>query len=253
MNDAFGIPQSVVVLGGTSDIARAVLERLGGLGTTKAVLAAKDPVRLEEAVGAARAAGITEVRGVEAQATEVHEAAGVVQRCFAGGDHVDMVLVAVGLLGDQEHDEHDPAAVAEVVTVNFTWPAAAVTEAARRLRHQGHGRIVVLSSVAGVRVRRANYVYGSSKAGLDGFCLGLQEACRGTGVAVQVVRPGFVHTKMTAGRPAAPFATTAPAVAEAVVKALGTKEDVVWVPRALGLVFPALALLPRPLWRRLPG
>ena len=91
-----------------------------------------------------------------------------------------------------------------MMTVNLTWPAAALSAVAARLQRQGHGRIVVLSSVAGFRIRRSNFVYGSAKAGLDNFATGLGESLRGTGVSVHIVRPGFVHTKMTAGRDKAP-------------------------------------------------
>ena len=124
---------------------------------------------------------------------------------------------------------------------------------ARRLKEQGAGRIVVLSSVAGVRTRRANYVYGSAKAGLDGYATGLAEALRGSGVVLQVVRPGFVHTKMTAGRPAAPFATTPEVVAEAVVRGLARGTPVIWAPPVLQWAVAVMANLPQAIWRRLPG
>ena len=88
---------------------------------------------------------------------------------------------------------------------------------AGRMRAQAHGRIVALSSVAGERVRRSNFVYGSTKAGLDGFFLGLGEALREHGVAVLVVRPGFVRSKMTEGLAEAPLAVDPDEVAEAVV------------------------------------
>jgi len=166
---------------------------------------------------------------------------------------VDLVLVAVGLLGDQSHDEGDPTAATEVATVNYTWPAAALLAAAERLRSQGHGRIVVLSSVAGVRVRRANFIYGAAKSGLDGFAVGLGESLRGSGVSLQVVRPGFVHSKMTEGMKPAPFATTTEAVATAVVRGIESGADVVWVPGMLKWVFLVLANLPQALWRRMPG
>ena len=127
-----------------------------------------------------------------------------VMRCFeAAAEPVDLVVVAVGELGSQAVDEMDPDRVARMMTVNLTWPAAALSAVAGRMRRQGHGRIIVLSSVAGFRIRRSNFIYGSAKAGLDGFALGLAEALRGTGVSVHIVRPGFVHTKMTA-RPSLP-------------------------------------------------
>ena len=177
-----------------------------------------------------------------------------VMMCFeAAGEPVDVVIVAVGELGSQTADEVDPDRVARMVTVNFSWPAAALSSVAARLRQQGHGRIIVLSSVAGFRVRRSNFVYGSAKAGLDGFAAGLSEALRGTGVSMHIVRPGFVHTKMTRGRPAAPFAVRPEKVASDIVRGLKRGQTVIWSPRVLGLVFSALRLAPGALWRRLPG
>ena len=252
MLDAFGKPQSMVVLGGTSDIAGAVVRSLAGRRLTTVVLAGRDEGRLAEAAAAAKAAGADHAPTVAFDARAVDQAARVVDECFAAAGDVDVVLMAVGVLSRREH-ELDPDRTAEVVTAGFTWPAAALSAAASRLVAQGHGRIVVLSSVAGFRVRRSNFVYGSTKAGLDGFALGLGEALRGTGVGVQVVRPGFVRTRMTAGMPDAPMATTAEAVADAIVDGLASGAAVIWVPAALRWVFALLRLLPATLWRRVPG
>ena len=92
---------------------------------------------------------------------------------------------------------------------------------------------MLLSSVAGERVRKANYVYGASKAGIDGFAQGLSDALVGSGASVLIVRPGWVRSKMTAGMEPAPLATTPEAVAAATVKALRAGRRIVWVPRAL--------------------
>ena len=254
MIDAFGRPQSALVLGGTSEIAQCIMRRLVAERCRTVVLAGRDREALETAAKELTGAGATSAPVVTLEATDLDGAAGVVGEAFeAAGGQVDLVLVAVGLLGQQERDELDPVRVAEVAGVNFTWPAAALAEVARRLREQGTGRIVVLSSVAGVRTRRANYVYGSAKAGLDGYATGLAEALRGSGVVLQVVRPGFVHTKMTAGRPAAPFATTPEAVAEGVVRGLARGAPVIWVPPLLQWAFAVMANLPQAVWRRLPG
>jgi decaprenylphospho-beta-D-erythro-pentofuranosid-2-ulose 2-reductase len=117
---------------------------------------------------------------------------------------------------------------------------------------QGHGTIVLLSSVAGERARQSNYMYGSSKAGVDAFAQGLGDSLAGTGVQVMVVRPGFVKTKMTAGRDPVPFSTTADAVAGEVVKGLARGSHTVWAPPVLRLVMSVLRHVPRPLFRRLP-
>lgn len=135
------------------------------------------------------------------------------------------------------------------------------------LQAQGHGSLVVLSSVAGERARRADFIYGSSKAGLDAFAQGLGDALHGTGVHVMVVRPGLVRPATAppgsgaaaSGAPLAmipftrtPLVTTPDAVADAIVTGLRRRSETVWVPGALRAVMSALRHVPRPLFRRLP-
>jgi decaprenylphospho-beta-D-erythro-pentofuranosid-2-ulose 2-reductase len=252
VKDAFGHPQSIVVLGGTSDIARNVVELLAPR-CRSVVLAGRDAAALDAAAAAVRT-GLTRVETVQFDARDPAGADKTIVRCFeAAGEPVDLVLVAVGELGDQDSDEADADRIAEMVTVNLTWPAAALATVGARLRQQGHGRVVVLSSVAGYRVRRSNFVYGSAKAGLDGFAVGLGESLRDAGVPVHVVRPGFVHTKMTAGLSPAPFAVGPDVVAADIVRGLERGQTVIWSPGLLRWVFSALRLLPQSLWRRLPG
>jgi decaprenylphospho-beta-D-erythro-pentofuranosid-2-ulose 2-reductase len=251
--DAFGHPQSVVVLGGTSEIAREIVNVLVAQRCRTVVLAGRDTSALESYAGELGRSGAN-VTTVKFDATTTDDVDKTVRLCFeAANEQVDLVVMAVGELGVQEADEADPQRIAHMVTVNTTWPSAALAEVAARLQRQGHGRVVVLSSVAGVRVRRSNFVYGSTKAGLDGFALGLGEAVRGTGISVHVVRPGFVHTKMTAGRPAAPFAVGPERVARDVVRGLERGETVIWSPGILRYVFSVFRLLPQAIWRRLPG
>ncbi|MCB0950991.1 MAG: oxidoreductase, partial [Mycobacterium sp.] len=102
------------------------------------------------------------------------------------------------------------------------------------------------------RVRRANYVYGSAKAGLDGFCSGLADALHGSSVRLLLVRPGFVIGRMTEGMSPAPFSSTPEQVAEATVRALRRGRGSVWVPRILKPVFMGMKMLPQSMWRRLP-
>jgi len=251
--DAFGHPQSVVVLGGTSDIAREIVNVLAAQRCRTVVLAGRDASALERTAGEL-GRSVAHVSTVAFDATSLDDVDKTVRLCFeAANEQVDLVIMAVGELGVQESDETDPRRVAKMMTVNVTWPSAALAEVAARLQRQGHGRIVVLSSVAGFRVRRSNFVYGATKAGLDGFALGLSEAVRGTGVSVHVVRPGFVHTKMTEGRPAAPFAVGPERVAHDVVRGLERGDTIIWSPAALKYVFSIFRLLPQAIWRRLPG
>lgn len=252
MNDAFSMPQSVLVLGGTSEIARATVRALVAERARTVVLAGRDRERLEAAAAEARAAGATSVATLELEATDVGRHAEMVGKAFADHGDFDLVVMAVGVLGDQQADEADPAAAAAVITANFTGPAAACLAVGEHLRSQGHGTLVVLSSVAGERVRRSNFIYGSAKAGLDGFCQGLGDALAGSGARVMVVRPGFVKTRMTAGLPPVPMSTTAQAVASAILRGLRRGDETVWVPGQLRAVMSVTRHLPRGVFRRLP-
>lgn len=253
MNDAFGLPQSVLVLGGSSEIGRAIAIQLVERRARLVILAGREGPGLEAAATAVREAGAAEVATVAWDATDVAGHTRALEATWARHGPIDLVLVAVGVLGDQERLEHDPAAAAAVLTTNFTGPAAALLAVADQLRAQGQGTIVVLSSVAGERVRRSNFVYGSSKAGLDGFCQGLADALAGSGARLVIVRPGFVRTRMTAGLPGAPLSVEPAAVATAVLRGLASGAPVIWVPGALRAAFVVLRHLPRRVFRLLPG
>ncbi|MDK1343181.1 decaprenylphospho-beta-D-erythro-pentofuranosid-2-ulose 2-reductase [Streptomyces sp. 378] len=250
MKDAFGLPQSLLVLGGTSEIALATARRLVARRTRTVWLAGRPSPALEEAAGQLRGLG-ADVHTVAFDALDPASHEAVLGKVFAEGD-IDMVLLAFGLLGDQARDEREPEAAVRVAQTNYTGAVSAGLVCARSLQSQGHGSLVVMSSVAGERARRANFIYGSSKAGLDAFAQGLGDALYGTGVHVMVVRPGFVRTRMTAGLPEAPLATTPEAVATAVELGLRRRSETVWVPGALRVVMAALRHLPRGVFRRLP-
>jgi decaprenylphospho-beta-D-erythro-pentofuranosid-2-ulose 2-reductase len=230
-----------------------VLRSLVARRLRRIVLLGRDEVGLAAVAKELQALGTVEVDTATFDITDAARLATVVADSSTRLGQVDLVLVAAGMLGNQASDESDPEAVARVLTTNFTGTAAIMTAFASVLRHQGQGRMVVLSSVAGVRVRRANYVYGASKAGLDGFALGMAEALRGSGASLMIVRPGWVATRMTEGLDPAPFATTPEAVAADVVAGMERSTPVVWSPRPLRLVFAVMRLLPAALWRRLPG
>lgn len=251
MKDALGDVQSVLVLGAGSDLARAIVREMTGRLRT-VVLAARDPGALVEDVAALRATGVDTVEAVAFDATDFDAHDGFVAEQFLRFGDLDVVLLAFGVLGDAEVAARDGRVAREIVETNFTGAVSVLVPIAQHLRSQGHGTIVVLSSVAGERVRRSNFVYGASKAGLDGFAQGLADSLHGSGVHVMIVRPGFVHTKMTAGRPAAPLATTPEAVARAVVDGIRRNRAVVWTPATLRVVMSGLRHLPRAVFRRLP-
>ncbi len=252
MDNAFGQPQNVVVLGGSSDIARAIVRKLCAARANTVVLAGRNQELLDAAASEARDYGATSTATVLFDAEDVNDAARVVDECLERVDGpVDLVIVAVGLLGHQSAMEDDATASARMMNVNLTWPVAALARLRARLVVQGRGRILVISSVAAVRVRRTQYLYGGAKAGLDRLAQGVADSLEGTGVTLQLLRPGFVRSKMTTGQKEIPFTTGVNEVADNALRGLASGERVIWSPPILRYVFFALRHLPAPLWRRL--
>jgi NAD(P)-dependent dehydrogenase (short-subunit alcohol dehydrogenase family) len=242
----------VLVLGGRSEIGVAVGERLAARGCRVFVLAARRSAELGGEEAALRRAGATEVHRVEFDADDLGGQRAVLDDVAARFGPLETVVVAFGVLGDQARAEQDAAHAAAIVHTDYVAHVTVLTHLAQLLRDQGSGTLVVFSSVAGARVRRANYVYGSAKAGLDGFASGLGDALQGSGVRLLLVRPGFVIGRMTEGMAPAPFSSTPDAVADATVAALRAGRAEVWVPRTLRPIFALARHAPRALWRRMP-
>jgi short-subunit dehydrogenase len=240
----------VVIFGGRSEIGVEVAIRLAPAATV--VLAARRADGLDEQVSAVRAAGAREVRTMEFDADDLSSHGSLVENLLAEFGRIDTAVLAFGILGEQARAEVDPAHAVAIVHTDYVAQISLLTVLASAMRAAGRGALVVFSSVAGVRVRRANYVYGSAKAGLDGFSSGLADALHGSGVRLLIVRPGFVVGRMTAGMDPAPLSSTPAQVAEATVRALVRGRRTVWVPWALRPLFAGMRVLPQPLWRRLP-
>ncbi len=249
MIDALGRPQRLLLLGGTSDIALAIAEAYAGPAPGLHVtLAARPGVRRDAAVRRLESGGcIVTAVDFDAVAVDTHQA--VVDH--VEGD-IDIAVVAFGLLGDPEQAWTDVETARDLAMVNYVGAVTTGVALGARVRQQGHGVIVALSSVAGERPRRSNFVYGSTKAGMDAFYTGLGEALRELGGRVLVVRPGFVHSTMTEGLEPAPLATTPEAVAAAVVDAVRDHKEQIWVPGTMRAVMSGLRHLPRSVFRRLP-
>lgn len=251
MIDALGEPQSVLVLGGSSEIARATILALPRHRLNRVILAGRPSPELTQAAEALTSAGVQGVETVDFDAANTDSHERIINTLFDAGD-IDVALLAFGVLGDQMQAEADPSHAVHLATVNYTGAVSTGLHVARRMRAQGHGSIVVMSSVAGDRARRSNYVYGSSKAGLDAFAQGLGDALAGSGVHVMVVRPGMVRTRMSAGLPEAPMTTNAEDVAAAIVAGLRKGKHTIYAPAPLRFLMTAVKAVPRPVFRKLP-
>ena len=245
MHNAIKQPQTILVLGGGSDIGQAIVHRLDSPALRTVILAGRTtPLELSVPL-----AGSAEVVSASFDALDHAGHDAFVREMADRYGDLDVVIQAFGQLGDDVGT--DPVAAAALAEVNYVGAVSSGLAVAAQLRRQGHGTLVVLSSVAGVRTRASNFVYGSTKAAQDAFATGLGHSLQGSGANVLVVRPGYVRTKMSAGVDEAPFACDADDVATAVVQGLRRGRSVVWAPAVLQGLFGVLRYAPGPIWRKL--
>ncbi|MBS9535977.1 decaprenylphospho-beta-D-erythro-pentofuranosid-2-ulose 2-reductase [Mycobacterium sp. M1] len=250
--DATGNPQAILVLGGTSEIGLAICARYLRNASARVILAClpNDPGR-DDAAKQMQAAGAKSVDVIDFDALDTEAHPKTIDAAFADGD-VDVAIVAFGMDADPEELWHNQAKAVQVAGINYTAAVSVGVLLAEKMGAQGYGQIIAMSSVAGERVRRSNFVYGSTKAGLDGFYLGLSEALREDGVKVLVIRPGMVRTRFSAHVKEAPLTVDKEQVAELAVAAAGRGKQIVWAPGAFRYVMMVLRHVPRALFRRLP-
>ncbi|SER50559.1 SDR family oxidoreductase [Corynebacterium cystitidis] len=234
---------TILLLGATSDIGVEIAARI--CTGRDVVLAARRVEALSAVEQRLRDAGARDLRRVAFEATDLASHREIVRDAAP-----TTAIVAFGILGTQSRAESDEAHVAEIATVDYTAQITMLTVLADEM---SRGEIIAFSSIAGWRARRANYVYGSTKAGLDAFCQGLADRLHGSDLALITARPGFVIGKMTEGMKPAIMSVTPDVVAAHVVHAIGkTGSRTVWIPRRLAVLAAAMNLVPRPLWRHMP-
>ena len=250
--DATGNPQTILLLGGTSEIGLAICERYLRNAAARVVLACLpgDPGR-DAAAAQLTDAGAKSVRVIDFDALDTASHPAMIDSAFSDGD-IDVAVVAFGMDADAEELWHNQAKAVQVAEINYTAAVSVGVLLANKMSNQGFGQIIVMSSVAGERVRRTNFVYGSTKAGLDGFYLGLGEALRDEGVRVLVIRPGQVRTRFSAHVKEAPLTVNKEDVAELAVTAAAKGKDLVWAPGTFRYVMMVLRHVPRVVFRRLP-
>lgn len=258
MINAVGNPQTILLLGGTSEIGLAICAEYLKKGAARIILATlpNDPLR-DTAVAQMKAAGAEQVDVIDFDALDTDSHPKVIDQAWDGGD-VDVAIVAFGVLGDAEELWQNQRKAVQVVGINYTAAVSVGVLVGEKMKAQGYGRIIAMSSVAGERVRRSNFVYGSTKAGLDGFYLGLGEALRPYGPRVVVIRPGQVRTTTTlehwkaTGAKEAPFTVDKEEVAALAVEASQKGKELIWAPGQVRYLMSVLRHIPRPIFRKLP-
>ena len=240
--------ETVLVLGATSDIGRAIARKLADDGCMLQ-LAGRDAVQLQREV---RDLQVRSRVPVTAHPCDVLREDGGASLLDELDPLPDVAVCVVGLLGDQTQSERDCAAATQVMRTNYVGPALLMGSLAERFAARGHGILVGVSSVAGDRGRAANYVYGSAKAGFTAFLSGLRNRLSESGVHVVTVKPGFVRTRMTDGMNLPTWLTASPEeAADVIVRAIYRRHDVVYVRRIWRLIMLIVCTIPEGVFKRL--
>jgi decaprenylphospho-beta-D-erythro-pentofuranosid-2-ulose 2-reductase len=241
--------KAVLILGGTSDIARATALAFAQDQWTVRLAGRTLPELRREADDISARTG----RDVTIHAFDVLSTSSFAAFVDALPSLPDVVISVVGLLGDQRRSQTDLDHTSEIMRSNYEGPALILSLFAERFRARGHGAIVGISSVAGDRGRGSNYVYGSAKAGFSAFLSGLRNSMAiSSSIHVMTVKPGFVRTRMTEHMKLPPIITATPAeVGEAVLAGLNRRKDVIYVRSVWFWVMLIIRLMPERIFKRL--
>ncbi|HEX4309325.1 MAG TPA: SDR family oxidoreductase [Acidobacteriaceae bacterium] len=240
----------VLALGATSAIAQATLRLLAEQQASFFIVG-----RNEQKLAAVRDDLLT--RGASAVSTfaadlddtDAHPA--MLSHAVTAMGGIDVALLAHGVLGDQPEAEKNYAVAAAILQTNFLSAVSLVTWLANYFEAEHRGTIAVVSSVAGDRGRKSNYVYGASKGGLNIFLDGVRNRIDRAGVQVLTIKPGFVATPMTAHlKKNALFAEPAQ-VAKYILRAIEKRKDVVYAPPFWGLIMLLVRSIPRRIFKKM--
>jgi len=240
----------VMIVGASSAIAEAAARCFAGDGD-RLYLLARDEKKLESIAADLRVRGADKVdfQIFEANAFDSHDAVIAAAAESLGG--LDTVLIAYGTLPEQSACEADYVVTLEAMTTNALSVISLLTRLANRFESQRQGTLAVISSVAGDRGRKSNYVYGTAKSAVSTFLDGLRNRLYGSGVNVVTAKPGFVDTPMTASFDKGLLWAQPEAVGRGIHRAIVRGKDVVYLPGFWYLIMLIIRHIPETVFKRL--
>lgn len=249
--DVSHTPKRYLVLGATSGIAEATC-RIWAAQGANLFLVGRSAEKVEAVAADLRVRGAAYVDTAVLNLDDLQHHPDLLAHAITSLGGLDVAYLAMGVLGDQPTAEQDAAQAERILHTNLTAPVSLLTWLANFCVKQGHGTLAVLSSVAGDRGRKSNYVYGASKAGLTAFVDGLRNRVDREGVAVLTIKPGPVKTSMTAGMKGnekfADPAKVAKTIADRVAKGTG---GILYVPGIWWPIMTVIKLIPDAVFKKL--
>ncbi len=242
--------QKILIVGANSAIAERVARLVVTQGA-RLYLTGRNPENLDciAADLSVRGAGHVEIKRLDI--TSATAIVSLIEHATQTLDGLDIVIVAAGLLPDQNQVNTDANRLRETLEVNAISTMVILNEAATFFEQQGHGQIVAIGSVAGDRGRATNYAYGAAKGALEIFMSGLRQRLHKSGVQVLLVKPGFVDTPMTADFPKGPLWASPERVAQDIVRAMAKGRSVIYTPWFWRWIMLVIRLIPEHLFVRL--
>jgi len=243
-------PRKILVLGATSGIAEATC-RIWATEGARLFLVARNAERLAAVAADLRTRGASYVDTAVADLDDTDRHPALLAHAVNSLTGMDIAYLAHGILGDQARAEQDFNAAAQIIYTDFMAPVSLLTWLANFCVQRHAGTLAVISSVAGDRGRRSNYLYGSAKAGLSEFLSGLRNRVDREGVTVLTIKPGPVKTAMTAGVKGSYRFSDADSVAAAIARAIDKRRDVLYVPLRWQPIMFVLRHLPERVFKKL--
>ena len=244
------VPKRILVLGATSGIAEACIRLWSNRGDSL-YLVARNADKLAVVAADARTRGASQVDSAVADLDDLGAHPEMLAHAINALGGLDVALLALGVLGDQAEAEKNVGAAGQILHTNFTAPVSLLTWLGNYTAQRHAGTLAVLSSVAGERGRKSNYVYGSSKAGLTAFVDGLRNRIDREGVRVMTIKPGPVKTAMTEGMKGSGKFADVDAVAATLVKAIDKGGDVVYVPGIWRMIMGVIRVIPEGIFKKM--
>jgi len=240
----------ILITGATSAIAQEAARHFAADGDAF-LLVGRNPDKLAAVADDLRARGAQEVRTEVVELIDFARCSRLIDEAVEQLGGLDALLVAQGTLSDQSACEADPVQTLREFSLNAMGPITLLLKAAAYFETQHSGCLAVITSIAGVRGRRSNYVYGSAKAAVSTFLEGLRGRMGDAGVSVVDIRPGFVDTPMTAHLPKKTLFATAASVGERIYRAMVAGDDVVYTPWFWRWIALVIRLIPRSIFVKL--
>lgn len=239
-----------MILGATSAIARAVSTQLAPKGASF-FLVARNTTKLDSVAKDLLTRGAASVATFVANLddTALHPQILAAAEKSLGG--IEVALIAYGVLGNQRQAQVNYGAAEAILRTNFLSAVSLITLLANYFEAKRQGTLAVITSVAGERGRKSNYVYGASKGALNIFLDGLRNRIDRNGVHVLTIRPGLVDTPMTAHVPKGPLFASPAAVAHGILNAIEKRKDSVYVPGFWALIMFIVRNVPQRIFKKL--